>query len=561
MNKLHRKRQSMSVWLLGIIMVVCICLMNSVTEQGIEDYYMLASGWNIQVNHTDYANVDLGEFRMDAARKGDYISMQTRLPQKKISNPVLRIYTIHSEVSVELDSQEIYHYGRELNAQNRLVGYGYHFIDLPDDYMGKNLTIQLWVTENNAFTYLETPQIDNELTEMRNYIMQKKVPLAVNLFLIVFGICLLMSSVLFVGRNIKFGQLICVAGFSIGIGCWSLCNYDLIILFTYDMRLKVLMEFISLYVTPVFVLLYFWTDATEKRNKAYRIAYYMAVFCQSMLAVLSIIFQAANLVHLPEMLKYEHILLVLIFSGIIGVAIYDLKNHNIHNQALMLGIGIMIVIGLTDIFRFNMDKFNIARHTGRYTSNLCIGALVYVLAQIIDFSTQISKKLYESAQRDILEKMAYTDELTGIANRRRCEEEWDRIEQNDNYGILAFDLNHLKKMNDTYGHESGDKLIRSFAECIQSAFGRHATVGRMGGDEFIVIFEDMTGIDIEEQLESYKKELAKCNKANPDLHISAAYGFCSKAEEPGLEAKEIYRKADGRMYECKVAMKCQRTKE
>ena len=155
MNKLHRKRQSVSVWLLGIIMVVCICLMNSVTEQGIEDYYMLASGWNIQVNHTEYANVDLGEFRMDAARKGDYVSMQTRLPQKKISNPVLRIYTIHSEVSVELDSQEIYHYGQELNAQNRLLGYGYHFIDLPDDYMGKNLTIQLWVTENNAFTYLD----------------------------------------------------------------------------------------------------------------------------------------------------------------------------------------------------------------------------------------------------------------------------------------------------------------------------------------------------------------------------------------------------------------------
>lgn len=44
MNKLHRKRQSVSGWLLGIIMVVCICLMNSVTEQGIEDYYMLASG-------------------------------------------------------------------------------------------------------------------------------------------------------------------------------------------------------------------------------------------------------------------------------------------------------------------------------------------------------------------------------------------------------------------------------------------------------------------------------------------------------------------------------------
>lgn len=73
--------------------------------------------------------------------------------------------------------------------------------------------------------------------------------------------------------------------------------------------------------------------------------------------------------------------------------------------------------------------------------------------------------------------------------------------------------------------------------------------------------------DFLKNIEKYRKIISGVNflwkqpavfKANPDLHISAAYGFCSKAEEPDLGAKEIYRKADGRMYECKVAMKCQR---
>lgn len=535
--------------------------MNMLSGMGVQDYDTLTSGWDILIGDTAYSDVDLSNFSMDAAGKGDHITMQTILPQTQISNPVLRIYSIHSEVSVELDSKEIYHYGQELRQQGQLLGYGYHFIDLPDDYMGRSLTIQLWVTEDSAFTYLETPQIDNALTQMRNYTIEKRVPLAVNLFLIVFGVCLLMSSILFTGGNIKFGQLACVAGFSIGIGCWSLCNYDLIILFTYNLRVKVYLEFMSLYVTPLFVLLYFWTDVRQKRNKAYRAAYYTSIVCQGLLAVLAVILQMTNLVHLPAMLRYEHVLLVLIFSGIIVVTAHDFRTHEIHNQALILGIGLMIVIGLTDILRFNLDKFNIVKHSGRYTSNLCIGALVYVLAQIIDFSMGISRKLYESAQQDMLEKMAYTDELTGLANRRKCEEEWDRLEHADNYGILAFDLNHLKQMNDNYGHESGDKLIKSFAECIQAAFGGHALVGRMGGDEFVVIYADMTEIDLDKELDAYRQQVDGCNKDDSFLHMSAAYGFCSKQEEPDLDAREIYRKADSRMYDCKLAMKCQRTKE
>lgn len=60
---------------------------------------------------------------------------------------------------------------------------------------------------------------------------------------------------------------------------------------------------------------------------------------------------------------------------------------------------------------------------------------------------------------------------------------------------------------------------------------------------------------------AYRKEIQECNRRNPDLNMSAAYGFCSKKEAPDLDARGIYRKADARMYERKVAMKCERKEE
>ena len=561
MDKLRKKGQVVSVIVLAVILLVSIYLMNRSVAYNDEDYCQLSADWEIQMNQEIYSDVDLDTFHFSVRNKGDYIKMQVTMPEHVIDNPALRLYTIHSAVSVELDSEEIYHYGKELNEQNRLLGYGYHYISLPNDYMGKSLTIQLWITEDNAFSYLETPTICNSTNEMRDYVMQKKVPLAVNLFLIVFGICLLLVSVVFLESNYKFGKLVCVAGFSIGIGCWSLCNYDLITLFTYNLRVKVFMEFIALYVSPLFVLLYFWEEATRRRSNILKALYYLVLACQSIFLVVSLVLQAANLVHLPQTLKYEHLILIVSFGVVTVETVYDFKKHIIRNKALILGMGIMIFIGLCDIIRFILDKYFEIDHAGRYISNLCIGVLVFVLAQLVDFCMEISQVLVENARKNTLERMAYTDELTGIANRRKCEEEWDQLDDSDNYEIIAFDLNHLKKTNDSKGHDKGDILIKSFAKCIQDVFGKYAIVGRMGGDEFAVIIKDISQISMEEMIAAYRKEIKECNRRNPDLNMSAAYGFCSKKEAPDLDARGIYRKADARMYERKVAMKCERKEE
>jgi diguanylate cyclase (GGDEF)-like protein len=218
----------------------------------------------------------------------------------------------------------------------------------------------------------------------------------------------------------------------------------------------------------------------------------------------------------------------------------------------------MIATGLWDMIRFNIQKYVPFFKESHYVSKICLGALVFVLAQLVDFCIEISKALYQTAQNEALEKMAYTDALTGIYNRRKCEEEWDKLDAGRNYGILAFDLNNLKKMNDTNGHEMGDLLIKTFAEVLQTVFGENGVVGRMGGDEFMVIFPDMSKIELDRLLKKFEKQIEKVNEQTKNLNMSAAYGYCGQAENPGCDAREIYRMADARMYEKKIAMKCAR---
>ena len=155
--------------------------------------------------------------------------------------------------------------------------------------------------------------------------------------------------------------------------------------------------------------------------------------------------------------------------------------------------------------------------------------------------------------------MAYVDEMTGLSNRRRCEEVWDSLDKDSSdYGIFSFDLNFLKKTNDTKGHAKGDQLIKALAEVLLNVFGTVGEVGRIGGDEYVVFIKDMKKIDIQALTQQLDEEIKRVNREKADLNLSTAYGFCSHREYPDLDSRHIYRKADALMYEMKSSMKAER---
>lgn len=105
----------------------------------------------------------------------------------------------------------------------------------------------------------------------------------------------------------------------------------------------------------------------------------------------------------------------------------------------------------------------------------------------------VSQRTQELAEANLkLEKLAYTDHLTGIANRaaffRKSKEELRRSRRlNYDLGVMMLDLDHFKTINDSYGHDAGDHVLQLVAQTIQGCLREQDTVGRLGGEEFGII--------------------------------------------------------------------------
>lgn len=95
--------------------------------------------------------------------------------------------------------------------------------------------------------------------------------------------------------------------------------------------------------------------------------------------------------------------------------------------------------------------------------------------------------------RELLADQARTDPLTELGNRRHLDERIEYLENHSNvreHGLLYLDLDRFKQINDTYGHEAGDKVLRHVALALKTLAREDETIVRMGGDEFVIIFEN-----------------------------------------------------------------------
>jgi diguanylate cyclase (GGDEF)-like protein len=144
------------------------------------------------------------------------------------------------------------------------------------------------------------------------------------------------------------------------------------------------------------------------------------------------------------------------------------------------------------------------------------------------------------AQAAHIEQLAFYDHLTGLPNRRLLH---DRLQQalsvstrDHLYGaVLMLDLDNFKRINDTRGHDVGDRLLAEVALRIQSCVRQTDTVARLGGDEFIVMLVDLSPDEAQASLHAEgvgKKILAAINQpcmlANQLHHSSASMGLCCR---------------------------------
>lgn len=163
----------------------------------------------------------------------------------------------------------------------------------------------------------------------------------------------------------------------------------------------------------------------------------------------------------------------------------------------------------------------------------------------------------ENAAKDELQKIANTDALTGIANRREffgeLEKELRRIKRSENeVALLLVDIDHFKKINDSYGHDVGDMVLVEMSQLLKTSVRETDLVARLGGEEFGILLPD-TGSEgavyvAERVRTAVMKHSFVIGTDKAPISLSVSVGIAGAQHHENRSATELYKLADTRLY-------------
>jgi diguanylate cyclase (GGDEF)-like protein len=519
----------------------------------VSNRYMLDKDWNITVNDKTYNNVNIDDFIVENTKKQDTIVLEKYISDDyNFEQSVLVFFSRHSAISAYVENELIYEYGHDRIEQNKTTGSGYQFINFPDEYKNKTLKIELIISENDSFSKFEPIWISNWESSYKFILTENRFPLLIGSFLVIFGIVTVCVTAFAIIASRKYSNLLLISLFSICIGLWTLCYYNCLIIFSMPIYSINLMQYMALYIAPLPILLYIKNYVMEINNKKITIIYMIEFIVQFLLTWITIILHTFDIMHATQVLSYFHFMFVIHIFLFVFVLCCHMRKSKTLTKISMGGMTVFAIC----IF-YELLEYIIPRYTGyevtRAKGIAAIGIVIFLGILVIDLYFEITKNIMEKHERELLIKRAYIDELTQIYNRAYCMDYMHDI--NNDYTIINFDLNDLKKKNDIYGHMAGDKLIISAANVINKSFSKNGIVGRMGGDEFIAIIKSNNENLIKNLIKQFKNNINEVNKNEPELDLSISYGYAMSNEVDNKKYEKVYCLADERMYEYKQKIK------
>ena len=163
-------------------------------------------------------------------------------------------------------------------------------------------------------------------------------------------------------------------------------------------------------------------------------------------------------------------------------------------------------------------------------------------------SKEIQRKLTRYNEK--LEAMANTDTLTKLWNRLHLMHYIEK-KVTDSYNFMAIaigDIDFFKKVNDTYGHECGDEVLRVLASIFKKQMEGHGVVARWGGEEFIFVFEGVNGDEAQAKLLNLQNAVRKAVIRYEELELKVTMTFGLVEYEPSMSLDDNIKIADERLY-------------
>ncbi len=288
--------------------------------------------------------------------------------------------------------------------------------------------------------------------------------------------------------------------------------------------------------------------------------YYLFLLCLSLIGIGLNTFVIKNIEKRYEVLVYSYpFLTALFFLWSLAVTNSDMKVTGEFNPMVFMTFTLTISLSFymnpyvfaTIAFIADIMLFSLGMSLRGFTDSL-LNIVFFMVIQLI-LGTVFLYNRTRLAERVVREnENASFDVMTGFYNRRVYETDLKNFNAHPPKGnvfYIAMDINGLKTVNDTYGHDAGDKHIISASQCIRNCFDKEAKHYRIGGDEFIVITH-ASEAELKDMLSCFDKRVEACSEGG-DVPLSISYGYVASDDFPSKDFNEIAIAADRRMYEAK----------
>src|SRR3984885_3703992 len=172
--------------------------------------------------------------------------------------------------------------------------------------------------------------------------------------------------------------------------------------------------------------------------------------------------------------------------------------------------------------------------------------------RLVDLQSQLLKAredLRDQATRDSLTRLWNRSSILGELSRELARSERDARP----LGVVIVDLDHFKHINDTYGHLAGDAVLREAARRMQNSIRQYDSIGRYGGEEFLILFPGCSADDCFAQADRLRKQLAQAEMSvnESSLRVTASFGVTTAMPGESCTQEALIRRADEALYMAK----------
>ncbi|MCR5665643.1 MAG: GGDEF domain-containing protein [Eubacterium sp.] len=482
----------------------------------------------------------------------------------KSETACLNFRSKNSDFVVLVDDDVIYEYEQKVpKIVGKSCGIVFHHIDLYDSYKGKNIKIIVKASYHDDSCFINSASIEPALIYMLKYMQKHVMEFVIGIATFIIGVALLLLSAVMKRAKYETNATLSLGVLALILGFWTTIETVFAQMIFGKTALMHYLDFIMLMLLPVAAITFVNSYVLVKREFLVHIIAGL-VFIE---LVGSTITTLTGIADYHEMLKVIHGVILL---SVVFIVIMIVQNHfelirrklkTVDQYGIYLGVVVLVGTAMVELLKYNSKTVQTSdsAHIVRW------GAFFFIL--IVSFATMatVLREMRLAKETETIQKMAYTDALTGMMNRTaflRDEEHYEKEVQSGRLKemmVVVIDLNNLKKINDTLGHHWGDEAIRKAAEIIEHAVKDKGTAYRIGGDEFAA-FLSYPGKAIEKVWEECEKQLCYLEQvynANPDkkFELAMAYGTVIYDEQSCVSVEKMEQIADRHMYEMKRDMK------